>query len=102
MRYDWGINGRSYDEHEIRYAVRSGERVRLSFVNRTMMWHPMHLHGHTFALENSGLRKDTALVLPRQTLNVDFDAINPGRWMIHCHNVYHAESGMMTLLGYEA
>lgn len=101
MRYDWAINGRSFD-HKVRHAVRSGERVRLSFVNRTMMWHPMHLHGHTFALGNSGLRKDTALVLPHQTLNVDFDAVNPGRWMIHCHNVYHAESGMMTLLGYEA
>ncbi|MFI6738201.1 multicopper oxidase domain-containing protein [Nonomuraea sp. NPDC050451] len=25
----------------------------------------------------------------------------PGIWMIHCHNIYHAESGMMTLLGYQ-
>ena len=29
------------------------------------------------------------------------DADNPGRWMIHCHNTYHAEAGMMTLLGYQ-
>jgi FtsP/CotA-like multicopper oxidase with cupredoxin domain len=29
------------------------------------------------------------------------DADNPGRWMVHCHNVYHAEGGMMTLLGYQ-
>jgi len=29
-----------------------------------------------------------------------FGADNPGRWMIHCHNAYHAESGMMTMLGY--
>ncbi|MEV8058592.1 multicopper oxidase domain-containing protein [Streptomyces antimycoticus] len=21
-------------------------------------------------------------------------------WMVHCHNVYHSESGMMTVLGY--
>ncbi|MGW4475071.1 multicopper oxidase family protein [Nonomuraea sp. NPDC004354] len=99
MAYDWGINGRKYDP-AIVSAVRSGERVRLSFVNRTTMWHPMHLHGHTFALARGGIRKDTAIVMPNGTLDVDFDADNPGLWMIHCHNVYHAESGMMTLLGY--
>ena len=70
------------------------------FINNTTMWHPMHLHGHTFALTDSGVRKDTAIVLPGSTLEVDFDADNPGRWMVHCHNVYHAESGMMTLIGY--
>jgi FtsP/CotA-like multicopper oxidase with cupredoxin domain len=31
-----------------------------------------------------------------------FDADNPGRRMVHCHNVYHAEAGMMTMLGYRA
>lgn len=100
MAYDWGINGRKYDPKTIS-GVRSGERVRLSFVNRTTMWHPIHLHGHTFALAEGGIRKDTAIVLPNSALNVDFDADNPGLWMIHCHNVYHAESGMMTLLGYQ-
>ncbi|WP_327088509.1 multicopper oxidase family protein [Nonomuraea sp. NBC_01738] len=97
--YDWAINGRKYNP-KIIAPVRSGERVRLSFVNRTAMWHPMHLHGHTFALPG-GARKDTAIVLPKQRLDVDFDADNPGIWMVHCHNVYHQESGMMTLLGYD-
>lgn len=32
---------------------------------------------------------------------MDFDADNPGLWMTHCHNVYHSESGMMTVLGYQ-
>ncbi|MEV0390509.1 multicopper oxidase domain-containing protein [Nonomuraea sp. NPDC050643] len=99
MTYDWGINGKKYDP-KIISAIRAGERVRLSFVNRTTMWHPMHLHGHTFALAEAGIRKDTAIVLPNTRLDVDFDADNPGLWMIHCHNVYHGESGMMTLLGY--
>ncbi|MEU5991897.1 multicopper oxidase family protein [Spirillospora sp. NPDC047418] len=101
MKYDWAINGRKYDPKQL-YPVRSGERVRLSFVNRTTMWHPMHLHGHTFAVAPTGVRKDTAIVLPNRSLDVDFDADNPGKWMIHCHNIYHAESGMMTLLGYQA
>ncbi|MFD0559015.1 FtsP/CotA-like multicopper oxidase with cupredoxin domain [Stackebrandtia endophytica] len=97
--YDWGINGRRYDPNVLS-GIEEGERVRLRFINNTTMWHPMHLHGHTFALADSGVRKDTAIVLPGSTLEVDFDADNPGRWMVHCHNVYHSESGMMTLIGY--
>jgi FtsP/CotA-like multicopper oxidase with cupredoxin domain len=81
--------------------------VRLVFANSTSMWHPVHLHGHTFALPGGagsagGARKDTAIVLPNGTLTVDFDADNPGLWMIHCHNVYHSEAGMMTILGYRS
>ncbi|MEV7026790.1 multicopper oxidase domain-containing protein, partial [Kitasatospora sp. NPDC093558] len=101
---DWAFNGRKYDPSQ-RYPVASGERVRLEFRNATDMWHPVHLHGHTFELvsqDGGGPRKDTAIVLPGTTLAVDFDADNPGLWMVHCHNVYHAETGMMTVLGYQA
>ncbi|WP_425834617.1 multicopper oxidase family protein [Streptomyces fractus] len=97
-KYDWAFNKKPYDPDE-RYPVRTGERVRLVFANSTSMWHPVHLHGHTFALPD-GPRKDTAIVLPKRTLTVDFDADNPGLWMVHCHNVYHSEAGMMTVLGY--
>ncbi|MFI1889563.1 multicopper oxidase family protein [Streptomyces jumonjinensis] len=101
-KYDWAFDGEPYAPGRPRHAVRSGERVRLVFRNPTGMWHPLHLHGHTFALANvkDGARKDTAVILPNATLSVDFDADNPGLWMIHCHNVYHAEAGMMTVLGY--
>lgn len=99
-KYDWAVNGKKYTPDQ-RYPVRAGERVRLSFRNNTTMWHPMHLHGHTFALPDGGPRKDTAIVLPGRRLDVDLDADNPGLWMLHCHNVYHAESGMMTVLGYQ-
>ncbi|MGW0781524.1 multicopper oxidase family protein [Streptomyces sp. NPDC002913] len=103
--YDWAFDGKPYDP-AARRPVRAGERVRLVFTNRTRMWHPVHLHGHTFALAGAGraaapgARKDTAAVLPGRSLTVDFDADNPGLWMLHCHNVYHSESGMMTVLGY--
>ncbi|MGH8791779.1 MAG: multicopper oxidase family protein [Stackebrandtia sp.] len=100
MMFEWGFNGKPYNRDEL-YAVAEGERVRLRFANTTEMWHPVHLHGHTFAIVGSGIRKDTANVLPDETLEVDFDAVNPGQWMIHCHNVYHSEAGMMTLLGYK-
>lgn len=99
--YDWAFDGKPYTADQ-RHPVRAGERVRLEFRNPTAMWHPVHLHGHTFALAGgaAGARKDTAIVLPRQSLTVDFDADNPGLWMLHCHNLYHAEAGMMTVVGY--
>ncbi|MEU6578399.1 multicopper oxidase family protein [Streptomyces sp. NPDC046805] len=101
-QYDWGIDHQSYSVTQ-RHPVRQGERVRLTVINATDMWHPVHLHGHTFAvygLDGEGARKDTALVLPHRKLVLEFDADNPGLWMLHCHNQYHSESGMMTVLGY--
>ncbi|MFC9915674.1 multicopper oxidase family protein [Streptomyces sp. NPDC127197] len=100
--FDWGFDHKPYSIEQ-RVPVREGERVRLSLINATDMWHPVHLHGHTFALtgiDAAGARKDTAHVLPHRKLVIDFYADNPGLWMLHCHNQYHSESGMMTILGY--
>jgi FtsP/CotA-like multicopper oxidase with cupredoxin domain len=100
-RYNWTINGLTYQPGQVGYHVRQRERVQLSYTNNTTMWHPMHLHGHAFALrDGTGPRKDTVIVLPRETVTVQFDATNPGRWMTHCHNIYHAESAMMAAVGY--
>ncbi|MFF4753723.1 multicopper oxidase family protein [Streptomyces sp. NPDC002514] len=100
--YSWGFDHKPYTVTQ-RHAIRQGERVRLILINATDMWHPLHLHGHTFAvggLNGVGARKDTSIVLPHRKLVADFDADNPGLWMLHCHNQYHSESGMMTILGY--
>lgn len=105
MKYNWAINGRRFDVKNPLSSlstVREGERVQLSFVNKTTMWHPMHLHGHTYQHADGGPRKDTSVVLPGQTVRVDFDADNPGQWAVHCHNIYHAESGMMSVVAYQA
>ncbi|MFJ8943555.1 multicopper oxidase family protein [Streptomyces sp. NPDC102395] len=104
MTYNWAVNGRRFDmndpaAHPI--TVEEGQRVRLDFVNTTTMWHPMHLHGHTYQIGGSGPRKDTAIVLPKKTVSVFFDADNPGQWMLHCHNAYHGEAGMMALVAYK-
>ena len=98
----WLINGKTFGEHDA-LELRAGERVRLTMRNESMMFHPMHLHGHTFAVaapSGRGLRKDTINVLPMQTVSVDVQADNPGQWALHCHNIYHAELGMMTVLSY--
>ena len=41
------------------------------------MTHPVHVHGHTFALP-SGLRKDTVLMAPMQSFAIDLDAAPEG------------------------
>ena len=98
--YAWGLNGKRFGE-DTPLAVSRGQRVRLRMTNMTMMAHPMHIHGHTWALPGSaGLRKDTVLIRPMETVEADLQADNPGTWMLHCHNIYHAELGMMTTLRY--
>jgi FtsP/CotA-like multicopper oxidase with cupredoxin domain len=99
MPYRWTINGARFPDTEP-LRVAPGERVRLRLRNRSMMFHPMHLHGHTFGLVDGGARKDTVIVRPMQSLEVDVEADNPGQWALHCHNIYHAEAGMMTVLSY--
>ncbi|WP_345035808.1 multicopper oxidase family protein [Streptomyces sannanensis] len=103
-RWDWAFDRKPFTLDQ-RHEVRTGERVRMDFINTTSMWHPIHLHGHTYAMTGVnavGARKDTAAVLPNRKLTIEFDADNPGLWMLHCHNLYHSESGMMTLLGYRS
>ena len=77
------------------------------FNNKTTMAHPMHLHGHVFEVTEidgkkirNGLLHDTVIVLPKSTVNIQFDTDNPGNWMMHCHMLYHQETGMMTLVSY--
>jgi FtsP/CotA-like multicopper oxidase with cupredoxin domain len=97
MAYDWGLTAAKA------LTVQTGEKIRLVLVNGTSMWHPIHLHGHTFQVVTGngvGPRKDTVIVAPSGTVTIDVLADNPGQWMLHCHNVYHAEAGMMTTLSY--
>lgn len=105
--YVWGLNGRAYGQDKPLMVAR-GQRVELVMTNRTMMSHPMHLHGHFFqvvAMDGqrfAGAVRDTVLVPPMQSVTVAFDADNPGRWAFHCHNAYHMAAGMMTTVQYEA
>jgi len=105
MSFVWGINGKAYGEDTPLHA-RRGERVELVMRNRTMMSHPMHLHGHHFQVVGiddrrfSGAVRDTVLVPAMGSVVVAFDAENPGKWAFHCHNEYHMMAGMMTSLQY--
>lgn len=81
--------------------------------------HPMHLHGHDFALlkqsstpwkneENTtefncngnGIkcdnppRRDVVLLPASGFIIIAFKADNPGPWLMHCHIAFHASSGL--------
>jgi FtsP/CotA-like multicopper oxidase with cupredoxin domain len=99
---EWTLNGKLSSD-PMRVRVERGETIRVIMDNTSPMWHPMHLHGHTFQLrvaDRGGPRKDTVNIKPRERLSVDVLADNPGEWMFHCHNLYHQEQGMMGTLGY--
>jgi FtsP/CotA-like multicopper oxidase with cupredoxin domain len=104
--YAWSMNG-EYWPHITPLMLKKGQRVEIELVNRSMMAHPIHLHGHVFqviAIEGRPLRgavRDTVLVSPSGRVRIAFDADNPGRWAFHCHNLYHMETGMMTEFRYQ-
>jgi len=98
-KYIWSINDQVYPRAEP-LLIKPGDRVRLTMVNQTPMWHPMHLHGHFFRLLQPEVEapfaplKHTISVGPKQTVKIEFFADNPGKWFFHCHNLYHLEAGM--------
>ena len=85
-------------------SVAEGETVRFTMRNDSELWHPMHLHGHSFRVRTAsgpGPVKDTVSVPAKGgTATFDFIARNPGAWMFHCHNHYHMDNGMARLVTY--
>jgi FtsP/CotA-like multicopper oxidase with cupredoxin domain len=99
-RFIWTINGKKF-EHSGPINLEYGERVKLKFVNETMMAHPMHLHGMFVQLENGQPagklpNKHTIIVPPGQSISAFLTADEAGEWAFHCHLLYHMLGGMMT------
>ena len=96
-RFTWGFDGWKYSDGPPPYSFRSGERVRITLVNDTMMTHPIHLHGHFFELVHGPVgympRKHTINVLPGGKVSYDVTA-EEGDWAFHCHMLYHMHAGM--------
>jgi FtsP/CotA-like multicopper oxidase with cupredoxin domain len=98
-RYIWTLDGKTFGEAkpiELKY----GERVKITFVNDTMMAHPMHLHGMFMELVNGQPaarlpKKHIVSVPPGQSYSVMLTADEPGEWAFHCHLLFHMASGMM-------
>ncbi|MFP5458384.1 MAG: multicopper oxidase domain-containing protein, partial [Bacteriovoracia bacterium] len=102
-RYVWHINGKAIHQDR-NILIRENEVVRFTFVNNTMMHHPMHLHGHFFRVLNKhgeySPMKHTVDVAPHTTKVIEFYTNEPGEWMLHCHNLYHLKTGMARVVKY--
>ena len=100
-RYFWTLNGQKMSQ-AAPFEMGLGQRVRIKFVNETMMEHPMHLHGVFMELVNgNGVyapRKHTIIVPPARTVELDATYEDEGLWAFHCHLFYHAATGMMRLV----
>ncbi len=97
-RYMWSFDGERYSEAREPIELTEGERVRLVFINHTMMEHPIHLHGMWMELENGQTpmpRKHTISVKPAERLSVLVTADAVGDWAFHCHLLLHMKAGMM-------
>ena len=103
-RYVWFFNNKPPSESDS-ILIHKGEVVRFIMINRTMMHHPMHLHGHFFRVINSqgdyAPLKHTVDVSPMSTTVIEFDANEMGDWFFHCHLLYHMKSGMARVAHYE-
>jgi FtsP/CotA-like multicopper oxidase with cupredoxin domain len=102
------INGEVFPNTPM-FMVKEGDLVKTTFVNRSLVPHPMHLHGHHMLVLSRNGKPVTGSPWWTDTLNVNtgeiyevaFKADNPGVWMDHCHNLEHAAIGMTLHLSYE-
>ena len=92
------MDGKTMREAHEPIPMRSGERVRVTLINDTMMAHPIHLHGHFFELvhgpDGHKPRKHTVTVQPGGKVTFDLTADAVGDWAMHCHMLYHMHAGM--------
>lgn len=91
-RYMWSINGIKYaDAAPLKFYY--GERLRITYINHTMMNHPMHLHGMWSDLETGDddflVRKHTIIVQPGSKISIRVNVDAKGYWAYHCHFLYH-------------
>ena len=108
MEFNWlTINGRS-GPHSTPMLVKQGERVRIRMINMGMDHHPMHIHGNQFYVtgteggripETAWYPGNTVLVGVAQARDIEFDAIYPGDWMLHCHLPHHMMNQMVSMVG---
>lgn len=102
--YIWSINNKTLKEED-KILIRKGENVRFILNNKTMMHHPMHLHGHFFRVINKhgdySPLKHTVDVPPGETVVIEFEANEEKDWFFHCHVLYHMKTGMARILSYE-
>ena len=96
-RYTWSFDGLEFGQSTPIF-MRHGERIRIILHNDTMMTHPMHLHGMWSELESDQgellVRRHTIPVQPAQRISFLTTPNDLGRWVWHCHLLFHMDTGM--------
>jgi FtsP/CotA-like multicopper oxidase with cupredoxin domain len=108
MEFNWlTMNGKAAPA-TTPLVARLGDRVRIRLVNLGMDHHPIHLHGNTFYVtgteagrvpEAAWTPANTVLVGVAQARDIEFQANNPGDWMLHCHMPHHMMNQMASMVG---
>lgn len=104
---DHTINGQVFSPTRIDFQVPFGVTELWRFVWDRGATHPVHVHGTSFQVQSRRYGrgqvypwergwKDTVLVGQGETVEVllRFDQFR-GRYMMHCHNLEHEDTGMM-------
>ena len=98
----WSWNSRVFPGID-HLVVRKGDRVRIRMGNLTMTNHPIHIHGHNFAVTctdggwvpKTAQWPETSADVPVGAMRaVEFVADNPGDWAFHCHKSHHTMNAM--------
>ena len=101
-RYMWSFDGKKFSQVDGPIPFVLGERLRINFVNDTMMEHPLHLHGMWMHLDNGNgaynPRKHTVNLKPGERMFVEVEVDAPGHWAFHCHILTHMEAGMFRVV----
>ena len=96
----WSFNGTSGSPETPWLQLQRGTEVRMTLVNDTSFPHGIHLHGHHFLEVDGegslGPLRDTSLVDARSSRDILCVFNNPGKWLLHCHTLGHAATGMET------
>jgi FtsP/CotA-like multicopper oxidase with cupredoxin domain len=103
----WTVNGHLFPDLPM-FTVVQGDVVRMRVSNSSGEVHPMHLHGHRIVVlarngepaVGSPWWVDSLNVGDGESYDVAFVADNPGIWSDHCHNLKHAEDGLIVHLMY--
>ncbi|KAG2143749.1 laccase [Suillus bovinus] len=94
------------------YELPSNKVVEIAFPNTGLAFggpHPIHLHGHTFAVVRTSGNSTTNFVNPiwRDTVTmgstgdnvtIRFVTDNSGPWFIHCHIDFHLNHGFAVVM----
>ena len=102
------INGKAYPDTET-VRMRVGEKARFRFIgSHNNFVHPMHIHGGPFTIvqtdgnvvpEGARLTKDTVNVGPGERYDVIWEALRPGKWLLHCHIPHHTTNDNVEVKG---